>query len=524
MTTPIVRVEGGFLAGMRGEDGTVFSFKGIPYAQPPVGRLRWKPPLPPSPWSGTRPAQTFGSRSIQPNRPPYAVGYFPPEPESEDCLTLNIWTSAAAPDEGLPVIVWFHGGAFLVGSGSLPIFCGEALARRGAVVVTVNYRLGRLGFLAHPALSAEQPYRASGNYGHLDQIAALQWIKTNIAAFGGDPARVTISGQSAGASSVCTLMASPIAKDLFHRAIGQSGGAFFAGSLDEVEKAERSGHQFAHALGARSIDELRAKPAREIQLARPPRNVPFEVYDSNEAGGIDRATAWTVIDGLLLDKDVFETFSLGLQNDVPLLTGATADEGSTQPTASSLAEFKSHAQTEYPEHAAAFLDVFSANSDEESLNAGRRAIGTRLFNWENWTWAKLQSTTGKSEVHFYQFDHVPPKPITGKRGDLSRDIGAFHTAEIPYVFQTLDARSWPWRPEDRELSDIMAAYWINFAASGNPNGPGLPEWPTFHPHQPKTLYFSNQIRVGEVPERRALEFWTLIHQERHSVRRAATKR
>ena len=203
------------------------------------------------PWSGIRPATAFGPRAIQPNRPPHAVGYFGPEPESEDCLTLNIWTAARSPDEKRPVMVWFHGGAFLVGSGSLPIFHGDTLARRGVVLVTVNYRLGRLGFLAHPELSAEQSYRGSGNYGHLDQIEALRWIKANIAAFGGDPDRVTIFGQSAGSSTVNTLMASPLAKGVFQRAIGQSGGSFFTRVLPQLDAAEKSGLQFARALGAR---------------------------------------------------------------------------------------------------------------------------------------------------------------------------------------------------------------------------------------------------------------------------------
>jgi para-nitrobenzyl esterase len=513
MTNDAVRVESGLLAGARSADGTVCSFKGVPYAEPPVGPLRWKPPQPPQPWNGIRPATAFGPRSIQPNRPTHAVGYFGPEPESEDCLTLNIWTAARAPDEKRPVMVWFHGGAFLVGSGSLPIFHGDTLARRGVVLVTVNYRLGRLGFLAHPELSAEQSYRGSGNYGHLDQLEALRWIKANIAAFGGDPGCVTIFGQSAGSSTVNTLMASPLAKGIFQRAIGQSGGSFFTHALPQINVAEKSGLKFARALGARSIDELRAKPACEIQFARPPDNKLIEFYDSNDAGGIDRATAWPIIDGHLLKERVFETFARGAQNDVPLLTGATADEGSTQPPIPTLAEHKRRAVAEYGDMAAAFLKAFPANSDTEAQQTGRRIIGTRVFNWENWTWASMQAETGRSGVYFYHFNHAPPKPIIGDRGDLSRDIGVFHTAEIPYVFQTLDARSWPWRDEDRALSDRMAAYWTNFAASGNPNGPELPAWPRFDPQQPTTLHFSDGIQAGAVPDIATLQFWTTFDQQ-----------
>src|SRR5262245_43822446 len=235
MKIAVVQADSGSLAGEWNADQTVCTFKGVPYARPPVGALRWRPPQPPPRWSGMRPAAGFGPRCVQPERPTNAVGYFGPEREREDCLYLNVWTAAPSPAEQRPVMLWLHGGAFLLGSGSLPIFDGAALARRGAVVVTINYRLGRLGFLAHPGLSAEQPYRASGNYGLLDQIAALRWIQTNIAAFGGDPNCVTIFGQSAGSSSVSSLMASPLAKGLFHRAIGQSGGAFLSRILAQLD-------------------------------------------------------------------------------------------------------------------------------------------------------------------------------------------------------------------------------------------------------------------------------------------------
>ena len=521
MTNDTVRVEGGLLAGNWSADGTVCSFKGVPYAQPPTGPLRWKPPQPIQPWSGTRPAKAFGPRAVQPNRPPHAIGYFGPEPESEDCLTLNVWTGACSTNEGRPVMVWFHGGAFLVGSGSLPIFHGDALARRGVVLVTVNYRLGRLGFLAHPGLSAEQSHRASGNYGHLDQIEALRWVKANIAAFGGDPNRVTIFGQSAGSTTVNTLMASPLAKGMFQRAIGQSGGSFFARALSKLEAAEKSGLEFSRVLGARNIEELRAKPAREIQFARPPDNKLVELYDSNDAGGIDRSTAWPIIDGHLLKERVYATFARGEQHDVPLLTGATADEGSTQPPIPTLAEHKRRAAAEYGEMAEVFFKLFPANSDTEAQQAGRRIIGTRVFNWENWTWARMQAHTGRAGVYFYHFTHAPPKPIIGDRGDLSRDIGVFHTAEIPYVFQTLDARSWPWRDQDRALSDTMAAYWVNFASSGNPNGPGLPAWPRFDPQKPSTLHFNDGIWVDAVPDMATLDFWTAFDQQ---IRTSATAR
>jgi para-nitrobenzyl esterase len=510
MTRAVVRLESGSLAGAWNADRTVCAFKGVPYARPPVGPLRWQPPLPPERWSGTRPADRFGPRCVQPNRPTHAVGYFGAEPESEDCLYLNVWTAAPTAGEKRPVMLWLHGGAFLVGSGSLPIFDGSALAQRGAVMVTINYRLGRLGFLAHPELSAEQPYRASGNYGLLDQIAALRWVQANIAAFGGDPDRVTIFGQSAGSSSVSSLMASPLAKGLFHRAIGQSGGAFFARILAPLDVAEQAGVTFARALGASTIDELRSKPVREVQFRRPNEDGPLkETYDAADPKGIDRATAWAVIDGYVHPDRVMNVFARGEQNDVPLISGATADEGTTQPAISSVAEFQRRARADYGDMAEAFLARFPAGTDAEAMIASRRVIGTRVFNWENWTWANMQRKTGRSPVYFYHFGHVLPKPpFAGRGGDLERELGAFHTGEIPYVLQTLDARDWPWRGADRELSDVMARYWINFATSGNPNGPGLPDWPRYALPRPTTLFFDQGVRVGAVPDMETLQFWT----------------
>jgi para-nitrobenzyl esterase len=513
----ITRVESGLLAGGWSEGHAVRTFMGVPYARPPLGALRWRPPQPAERWDGMRPAQAFRPRCIQPDRPETAVGYFGPEPESEDCLYLNIWTPAQPRSEQYPVMVWFHGGAFLVGSGALPIFRGDRLARHGVVVVTVNYRLGRLGFLAHPDLSREQPYRASGNYGHLDQIAALRWIQANIAAFGGDPACVTIFGQSAGASSVSTLMASPLTKGLFHRAIGQSGGAFGARILAPLETAEKAGLAFARAIGAPSVEDLRARPARELQLVRPQDDgAMMERYDSNDAKGIDRPTSWPVIDGYLLPSRVADIFARGEQNDVPLLTGATADEGSTQPAIPSSAEFVRRARADYGDLADELLRLFPAGSDSEAEASSRRVIGTKVFNWENWTWASAQARTGKSGVHFYHFSRVPPKPLSGGSGDKSRHIGAFHTAEIPYVFQTLDARSWPWQERDRELADLMTGYWTRFASSGDPNSPGLPYWPRWDPAQPTTMIIGDDMRVGPVPDLATLAFWQAYNDKLRS--------
>lgn len=512
--TDTVKIESGALKGDWTSDRSVCSFKGIPYAKAPLGALRWQPPQTPEKWDGVRKADTFGPRCIQPNRPYRAVGYFGPEAESEDCLYLNVWTAAPSRDDKRPVMVWFHGGAFTVGSGSLPMFDGTGLARRGAVVITVNYRLGRLGFLAHPELSAEQPHRTSGNYGLLDQIEALHWVQRNIAAFGGDPGCVTIFGQSAGSSSVSSLMASPLTKGLFHRAIGQSGGAFFARILQRLPVAEQSGREFVHALGAKTIEELRHRPAREIQLIKPENGgTLLEEYDSSSTAGVDRKNGWSIIDGHVMAEKVMETFLHGRQNDVPLISGATADEGSTQPPIPKLDEFRRRAAADYGGLADEFLRVFPAATDAEAEASSRRAVGTRVFNWENWTWANLQARTGKAKAYFYHFAHVPPSPRRTDVGDMSRAIGAFHTAEIPYVFDTLECRDWPWRPVDRELSDVMAGYWINFAKSGDPNGAGLPVWPVYDPDRSTTQLFENGIRVGDVPDMTTLGFWKTFDEK-----------
>jgi para-nitrobenzyl esterase len=509
----IVRTEAGDISGSTSSDGMVQAFKGVPYARPPVGNLRWQPPQPPEKWEGVRPATAFGPRCVQPDRVHNAIGYFGPEAQSEDCLYLNVWT-VAAPGEKRPVMVWFHGGGFMVGSGALPFSNGDHLARAGVVVVTVNYRLGRLGFLAHAELSAEQPQHTSGNYGLLDQIASLRWVRDNIAAFGGDPECVTIFGQSAGSSSVSTLMASPLAKGLFHRAIGQSGGAFFARILRTIPEAEAAGADFARAIGASDIEELRQRSAREIQFVIPEHGCALnEFYDSSQPKGIDRANGWSIVDDHVLKDFPLNVFTRRAHNDVPLLTGATADEGSTQPPTATIAEFQRRARADYGALAEAFLKLFPADNPEQLEQSSRRSVGTRVFNWENWTWANLQREFGRNPVYFYHFAHVPPKPILAGGGDLSRDIGAFHTAEIPYVFKTLDCRSWPWRDIDREVSRVLGAYWANFAGTGDPNGAGLPSWPCYDKGGATTLIVNNGFLLGPVPDQAVLDLWRAIDDQ-----------
>ena len=507
MDNTTVRVGSGLLAGSVSGDGVVRAFKGVPYARPPVGELRWRPPQPPASWDSVRDAKQFGPRCPQPSRLPTSIQYFGAESESEDCLTLNVWTAAGSSDERRPVMVWIHGGAFYLGSAGQPIFDGEHLARKGVVVVTVNYRLGRLGFLAHPELSSESDRGVSGNYGLLDLIAALHWVRTNIAAFGGNPDCVTIFGQSVGATTICGFMASPLTRGLFHQAIGQSGGALSppgktdGGSMLMRETAERHGQEFVRALGANSIAELRARPAEQIQLARPEAGwaiVPL--LDPSRSGPDNRDNAWPIIDGYLFPEPPADVFARGAQSDVPLLTGSTTGEGALFAGAASLDAFIRDAKDEYGADAPTFLDLYALSNDAEAKAMSKAALGDRRFVAQNWKWARLHSRARRSSTFYYRFDRVPPAP------ELA-DIGAFHTSDIPYVFQTFDAyREWPWQPWDHKLSDVMASYWTNFARSGDPNGAGLPAWPRFDATR-QEIRLAGDISVGPVANSERLAFW-----------------
>jgi len=484
------------LSGTASPDGSVLSFKGVPYARPPLGPLRWAPPEPPEAWSGTRDAKTFGPRSIQPERPKTSISYFGPERESEDCLYLNVWTAAKSDDERRPVMVWFHGGAFQVGSGSFPIFDGANLARRGVVAVTVNYRLGPLGFLAHPELTSQSRHRSSGNYGLLDQIAALSWVRDNIAGFGGDPGCVTIFGQSVGAQTVCCLMASPLARGLFHRAIGQSGaslatpGRVGGGSVPSLEEAERRGLTYAKAMGARSLDDLRAMPAEEIQL---------RVRDQRLTRGSP------TYEGYMLPEHVHDIFLKKDHADVPLLTGSNSHEGSIRPPAATLGAFRGEAADDVGAPADRLVDLYMR--DGATVEDASRAFGGhRCFNWQNWTWARMHARAARAPVYYYHFSHLSPIPRDRPWSENTAEkLGAFHTAEIPYVFQTLAARDWAWADADRRLADVMSAYWTNFAAHGDPNGPELPAWERFDRSRPRAMHFAEAAGMGGVPDRDKLD-------------------
>ena len=449
------------------------STRGIPFAAAPVGELRWQAPRPVAPWQGVRKATAFGNRCMQ--APIFSDMIFRDE-VSEDCLYLNVWTPAKAGTERLPVMVWIYGGGFQAGSASEPRQDGEKLAGKGVVVVSFNYRLGVFGFFAHPELTKESGHDASGNYGLLDQVAALQWVKKNIAAFGGDPGKVTIFGESAGSFAVSALMASPLSQGLFHRAIGESGAFFNSGSGALAPKtlaaSEASGVTFAESLGATSLAALREKPSADVLQA------------ANKGPG-----RWfsPMIDGYVLPRDVLAIYAEGKQSHVPLLAGWNADEvrsgvvlAKEKPTAASFVE---RTRKQFGTDADAILTAYPAGSDEEALESAA-SLGSDLFiAYATWKWIEMQRQTGGSPVYRYRFDRkVPIAPDTKVNGfaATAHDIGARHAGEIEYVFGALDSVPHvTWEEADRKLSDLMMSYWSNFARSANPNGAGLPKWPGY---------------------------------------------
>jgi len=455
MAQPVARVKEGRLEGVA-SDG-VGAFLGVPFAAPPVGARRWRAPDPAPVWGDVRRADRFGPSCVQMVAPqgfgPWTAEYVVQGPVSEDCLYLNVWAPAAPAGASLPVLVWIHGGAFMAGSGSVPIYEGAALARKGVVVVTVNYRLGALGFLAHPELTREAG--GSGNYGLLDQVAALRWVRDNIAAFGGDPARVTIAGQSAGAMSVVNLMESPLARGLFARAIAQSGAGLVLPPASLAD-AERQGLDFARAKGAAGLAELRAMPADKI--------VAFAMPGPSAGSGAVPALPFAPIrDGRVLPQ------AEAALADVPLITGLTADEASGfDPTYGKIgqAAFQARVKGQYGEAAADVLGAYASNSDAA---ASAIALARESGVAATLLWAERRRAEARSPAYLYLYDHAEPGPNAAR-------FGAFHSSEVPYVFQTLGKAQRPFTASDHEIAATMSAYWVNFIKTGDPNGPSLPRW------------------------------------------------
>ena len=485
-----VKVEGGTISGMASSDGAVQIFKGIPFAAPPVGDLRWKEPQPVVPWTGIRKCDAFGASPMQ-NSPapfgPWSEEYLiPKEPISEDCLTLNVWTPAKSPDEKLPVIVWIYGGGFTSGGSACAIYDGTATARKGVVFVSANYRVGLFGFFAHPELSAESPRKASGNYGLMDQVAALRWVQKNIAAFGGDPANVTIAGQSAGSMSVNALVASPLCKGIIHRAIAESGAGFLTGPTGAItlKQAEEAGVKTAQSVNATSLAVLRALPAAELMKAT-------------------RGFSRPIIDGYVLPAGIAETFVANNHNDVPVLTGWNEDDAVIFGKPKTADEFKEQAKQQYGDDATVFLKHYPASSDDEAFSSQVKFSRDQVFGTQNYTWANVQGEKGKSKIYVYRFTRKLPAT-----GEYAR-YGAFHTGEVAYAYDNLDfVKRCPWEPVDRKLATTMSSYWVNFARTGDPNGKGLPEWPAYTPGSHEVMILAETCEAKPLPDKAALDFLT----------------
>jgi len=460
--TDPVRVETGLLSGAPGRDAEVRVYKGVPFAAPPVGNLRWRAPQPAGKWDGIRKAEQFGSSCTQGGGAGRGgKGGDKGVAGGEDCLYLNIWTAAKSPSDRRPVMVWIHPGGYNSGSGAAPGTDGEALAKKGVVLVTINYRLGVFGFFSYPDLTKESDRRGAGNFAFLDQIAALQWIQKNIAAFGGDPRRVIVFGDSAGSSSISNLMASPLAKGLFQRASGQSG-AWLGLSVTPMRKladAEQAGLRTGDSLGAKSLAELRALPADQLQRG-------------GRGGG-------PVIDGYFLPDDPANIFTQGKQNDVPLIAGSNKDEGTFFLQAVTAEQFMQRSRQKFGDMADAFLKLYPAGSDEEANVSEFAAFRDELaFVMHNW--AAAQAKSGKSKAYLYYFTHEPPVAggrVASPTVTIARE-GATHGGEAPYILGNLLGNR-PWADADHQVAETMSSYWINFAAAGDPNGKGLPKWPAF---------------------------------------------
>ncbi|MGC2466199.1 MAG: carboxylesterase family protein [Candidatus Acidiferrum sp.] len=461
-----VKTATGVVEGSVSADGKVQIFKGIPYAAPPVGALRWKDPHPVASWKGVRKATEFGARCMQWNV--FGDMVFRDAGPSEDCLYLNVWTPEVSTEAKLPVMVWIYGGGFQAGATSEPRQDGEALAHRGVVIVSMNYRLGVFGFFSHPELTKESPHHASGNYGLLDQAAALEWVHKNIAAFGGDPQNVTIFGESAGSFSVSAQMASPVSKKLIHRAMGESG-AFFGRTLSAkpLAESEETGAKWGESLGADTLAKLRAIPAEQLmEDAKKDKNA-FR-FGPN-------------IDGHFFPESPAEIYGKKEQAHVELLAGWNHDEGNYHQffgkEEATKENYAKKVEQTYGTSAPEVLKLFPGETDEQAKESAGLLATANFIGFSTWKWIEEQTKPDGPTVYRYEFDDAPPLPETGAPpGAVPL---AYHSSEIEFVFGMLKSKHLPWRPQDFALSEQMGDYWTNFAKTGNPNGAGLPEWPRY---------------------------------------------
>lgn len=477
-----VKTANGILEGTTGKTG-IQAFKGVPFAAPPVGELRWREPQPVKNWQGVQPAKQFGPRAMQ--LALFGDMNFRSNGMNEDCLYLNVWTPAKTGKERLPVLVYFYGGGFVAGDGSEPRYEGESMAQRGIVAVTVNYRLGVFGFMAHPELTKESPAKASGNYGLMDQSAALRWVKQNITAFGGDPAQITIAGESAGSYSVSAQMASPLSKNLIAGAIGESGSLLSLQPTMPLSQAEQVGVTFGADIGATSLAALRALPAQQLLEATGKPGTPrFPV----------------TVDGYFFPKAPAEIFAAGEQAHVPLLAGWNSEEsnyrailGQEPPTPEN---YKKAVEKLYTGRAAEVLKVYPASTEEEVIQAATDLASNRFIGYSTWKWIDVHSKTGGKPVYRYLYSRPRPEmtpemgnAVAGLAGGVVKNpdasvkkappaLGASHSAEIEYALGNLATNKvYAWMPEDYKVSEVIQSYFANFIKTGNPNGKGLPNWP-----------------------------------------------
>lgn len=515
-----IRIESGILTGVRGREPSITAYKGIPYAAPPVGELRFAAPKPPVPWEGVRKADQFGKMCPQGGGP----GGGSKDNMSEDCLFANVWTGLPLATGPRPVFVWIYGGGFAGGAGSEATFDGEALAKKGLTVVTFNYRLGALGFLATPELSKESGHNASGNFGLLDDVALLQWVHKNIAAFGGDPNRVTIGGQSAGAGSVGFMAMSPLAKGLFQRAIEESHARysrdtelrFLSVSWRPLKSAEEAGVKFQEEHGAHSIKDLRALPWEQLVVAG-------NLMDTSVETGSDSKPPLfrPVVDGWVIPKDYSETYASGTQNNVAVITGNNRDETGAVPESTfaqrraaaaagrsgapgtnvTLAGFQAYANRKFGPLADDFLKLYAASNDDEAALQSNESVrdNSRISTY---LWGTDWTRHATKPVYTYFWTHRP----TGDPG------GAHHASEILFVFNNLYLQKKDWTDEDKKVANTISSYWANFVATGDPNGYGLPAWTPYNPKSPTVMEIGDHFEAIPVASPAKLDFWKRFFQ------------
>ncbi|BCN29251.1 carboxylesterase/lipase family protein [Anaeromicropila herbilytica] len=514
VATSPVETRYGPVSGVYNSDKSVKVFAGIPYAVPPVGNLRWKAPQEPQKWSGIRKADQFSDCPAQTYVPSIITNLLAfqegtqqltpllsnNEKSSEDCLYLNIWAPSKRASKKRPVIVYIYGGSFLNGSGSIDVYNGENMAKKGAVFITINYRLGIFGFMASPELTKESGYNASGNYGILDQIAALKWVKNNISAFGGDPENITIAGESAGSMSVNMLQASPLSKGLFERVIGESAANFGSrgikgSAMETLDEAEEIGTKFENVLKEKSLSDLRKMSTTDLLKAS--KNFSMR----------------PIIDGYVLPDSIYNIYASGKEVDVPTLIGYNSNESSVyllmpfpftlldKTSFLSAKDFTSAIKETYQGASNKFLEYFPATNDSQAKKSQLTSGTLQWFGWHMHTWAKLQTQTGKSNVYTYYFDHIQPGNSTFQK------LGAYHSSEISYAYDNLNTSDLNYNSNDYKLADIMSTYWYNFASTGNPNGAGLPEWDPYDAGEEKTLKLDNDVKMIPTPHLDQIKFF-----------------